>query len=52
MKMKCRFTEHSGQARIFAKRVTAARWAKGCDGKVMKIGINGFVVVTEKGWLK
>jgi len=47
-----KFTEHSGQARVFAKRITANKWAKRCNGTVLKIPAVGFVVHSEKGWLK
>ena len=49
--MKIRFTQHSGQARIFTKRETAKKWAKECNGKVMKIAI-GFFVYHENGYVK
>lgn len=50
-----KFTNHSGQARIFAKRETAMKWrkkCKNCGAAVLKIGYLGFVVHTDKGWLK
>lgn len=49
--MKLKFTDYSGQARIFAKKATANKYAKACKGTVYKV-FGQFVVYCDNGWIK
>ena len=48
-----KLTEFAAQARIFAKRITASKWAKLCNGTVIPIpGLGYIVTVDGKGCIK